>query len=227
MDASLVPCQQTYDNYTFTPELFGFPITTTCADIDVSSDKTSPDNMFFNNNIYDHMAVPTLSKTEMGFRDLSGFSVTRVFEPGDQEISSGLMPVNYYPAYHDQIAANNWGLLQSKQVASVEEAEVKVGRYSVEERKGRILRYLKKRNQRNFNKTIKYACRKTLADKRVRVRGRFAKNNDPSEEKNGLNTSDQSFVQNGSCYDEMICSDDDWLQAAMAGLLYLPYLAGG
>lgn len=30
-----------------------------------------------------------------------------------------------------------------------------VGRYTVEERKDRILRYLKKRNQRNFNKTIK------------------------------------------------------------------------
>jgi hypothetical protein len=31
----------------------------------------------------------------------------------------------------------------------------KVGRYTVEERKDRISRYLKKRNQRNFNKTIK------------------------------------------------------------------------
>ncbi|XP_068653820.1 zinc finger protein CONSTANS-LIKE 4 [Aristolochia californica] len=54
----------------------------------------------------------------------------------------------------------------------------KVARYSVEERKGRILRYLQKRNQRNFNKTIKYACRKTLADRRRRVRGRFASNNE-------------------------------------------------
>lgn len=36
-----------------------------------------------------------------------------------------------------------------------EKEEVKVGKYSVEERKDRILRYLKKRNQRNFNKTIK------------------------------------------------------------------------
>ena len=32
---------------------------------------------------------------------------------------------------------------------------MKVGRYSEEERKDRIVRYLKKRNQRNFNKTIK------------------------------------------------------------------------
>lgn len=38
----------------------------------------------------------------------------------------------------------------------VEEPNImKVGRYSEEERKERIVRYLKKRNQRNFNKTIK------------------------------------------------------------------------
>lgn len=35
------------------------------------------------------------------------------------------------------------------------EPNIKVGRYSVEERKDRIMRYLKKKNQRNFNKTIK------------------------------------------------------------------------
>ena len=35
------------------------------------------------------------------------------------------------------------------------EQNTKVGRYSVEERKERIMRYLKKKNQRNFNKTIK------------------------------------------------------------------------
>lgn len=46
--------------------------------------------------------------------------------------------------------------IQNNQMASMEDANViKVGRYSVEERKDRILRYLKKKNQRNFNKTIK------------------------------------------------------------------------
>ncbi|WJX30216.1 hypothetical protein P8452_18780 [Trifolium repens] len=43
-----------------------------------------------------------------------------------------------------------------------------VRRYSKEESKERILRYLKKINQRNFKKTIKYACRKIVADRRVR-----------------------------------------------------------
>ncbi|KAF2601513.1 hypothetical protein F2Q70_00028307 [Brassica cretica] len=40
---------------------------------------------------------------------------------------------------------------------------------------------MKKRNERNFSKKIKYACRKTLADSRPRVRGRFAKNDEFGE----------------------------------------------
>ncbi|XP_038902180.1 zinc finger protein CONSTANS-LIKE 5-like [Benincasa hispida] len=51
-------------------------------------------------------------------------------------------------------------------------------RYSPEEKKERIERYRTKRNQRNFNKKIKYACRKSLADSRPRIRGRFARYND-------------------------------------------------
>ncbi|XP_062108948.1 uncharacterized protein LOC133819663 isoform X2 [Humulus lupulus] len=57
----------------------------------------------------------------------------------------------------------------------------KVGKLSVEQRKEKIHRYMKKRNERNFSKKIKYACRKTLADSRPRVRGRFAKNDDFGE----------------------------------------------
>ncbi|KAK8601532.1 hypothetical protein V6N13_058773 [Hibiscus sabdariffa] len=49
-------------------------------------------------------------------------------------------------------------------------------RYSPEEKKERIQRYRTKRNHRNFNKKIKYACRKTLADSRPRIRGRFIRN---------------------------------------------------
>lgn len=63
----------------------------------------------------------------------------------------------------------------------MEEANSKVGKYSAEERKERIQRYRAKRTQRNFNKTIKYACRKTLADNRPRIRGRFARNDEAGE----------------------------------------------
>ncbi|XP_057817492.2 uncharacterized protein LOC131030628 isoform X1 [Cryptomeria japonica] len=54
-----------------------------------------------------------------------------------------------------------------------EDGEFKIGQYTVEERRERLYRYRKKRNNRNFNKKIKYACRKSLADNQPRFRGRF------------------------------------------------------
>ncbi|PIN19679.1 hypothetical protein CDL12_07633 [Handroanthus impetiginosus] len=69
----------------------------------------------------------------------------------------------------------------STEKSLMEEANFKVGRYTAEERKERIDRYRAKRTQRNFNKTIKYACRKTLADNRPRIRGRFARNDEAGE----------------------------------------------
>ncbi|XP_030474961.1 zinc finger protein CO3-like [Syzygium oleosum] len=62
-----------------------------------------------------------------------------------------------------------------------EASSCRVGRYSAEERRDRIQKYRAKRTQRNFNKTIKYACRKTLADSRPRIRGRFARNDEAGE----------------------------------------------
>ncbi|KAH0986317.1 hypothetical protein GBA52_013494 [Prunus armeniaca] len=128
----------------------------------------------------------------------------------------------------------NWGIQGNQQVPTIDQdqSNMKVGRYSEEERKERIGRYLKKRNQRNFNKTIKYACRKTLADRRVRVRGRFARNTELSDQE----IEAKKIDSNHTCKDqrsEMYCSndavqmmkydeDDYWLQEAM-GLMYLPY----
>nr|XP_043612160.1 zinc finger protein CONSTANS-LIKE 9-like [Erigeron canadensis] len=56
---------------------------------------------------------------------------------------------------------------------SIIESMNKVCRYSSKEKKESIERYKSKKNQRNFNKKIKYVCRKTLADCRPRVKGRF------------------------------------------------------
>ncbi|KAF3780742.1 Zinc finger protein CONSTANS-LIKE 4 [Nymphaea thermarum] len=101
-------------------------------------------------------------------------AVRRVYSAGDIQ---GL--------HHDQkqqlVGGACGGTPRSDSAAPLEDSAFKVGRYSVEERKQRIHRYLKKRNERNFNKKIKYACRKTLADSRPRVRGRFAKNDDFNE----------------------------------------------
>lgn len=54
-----------------------------------------------------------------------------------------------------------------------------LGRLTPAERLQKILRYRAKRQMRNFNPPIKYQCRKSLADTRPRVRGRFARDNEP------------------------------------------------
>ncbi|GJV21424.1 putative CCT motif family protein [Tanacetum coccineum] len=72
----------------------------------------------------------------------------------------------------------------ASEITSTLEADtfrVTTTKLTTEERKEKIHRYMKKRNERNFSKKIKYACRKTLADSRPRVRGRFAKNDEFGE----------------------------------------------
>ncbi|KAI9079062.1 hypothetical protein K1719_038970 [Acacia pycnantha] len=71
--------------------------------------------------------------------------------------------------------------IQGTQTSNTEETSFKIGRYIAQERKERISKYRAKRSQRNFNKTIKYTCRKTLADNRPRIRGRFARNDETIE----------------------------------------------
>ncbi|KAL6509256.1 hypothetical protein OROGR_022566 [Orobanche gracilis] len=44
-----------------------------------------------------------------------------------------------------------------------------------EDRRVKLSRYRSKKSKRNFDRKIKYACRKALADSQPRVRGRFAK----------------------------------------------------
>jgi hypothetical protein len=51
----------------------------------------------------------------------------------------------------------------------------RVGIYTPQERAAIIARYLSKRAHRNWNKKIRYNCRKSLADRRLRVKGRFVK----------------------------------------------------
>lgn len=53
-----------------------------------------------------------------------------------------------------------------------------IGKISKEERDQKILKYKQKRMGRRFDRRVTYPCRKTLADTRPRVRGRFAKNGD-------------------------------------------------
>ena len=48
-----------------------------------------------------------------------------------------------------------------------------IGTLTPEERKMKIERYLIKRRSRNFGKKVSYACRKRVADSRIRIKGRF------------------------------------------------------
>ncbi|KAE8711832.1 MOS4-associated complex 3A [Hibiscus syriacus] len=99
-------------------------------------------------------------------------SVQRVFKPGDLQ---GLSSENQQLV---GVATTSSTPLASENSILEDSCFNKVGKLSVEQRKEKIHRYMKKRNERNFSKKIKYACRKTLADGRPRVRGRFAKNDE-------------------------------------------------
>ncbi|RWW19307.1 hypothetical protein GW17_00016653 [Ensete ventricosum] len=50
------------------------------------------------------------------------------------------------------------------------------------DRESRVLRYREKRKTRKFEKTIRYASRKTYAEARHRVKGRFARLSDVEHE---------------------------------------------
>ncbi|KAK7404638.1 hypothetical protein VNO78_05593 [Psophocarpus tetragonolobus] len=100
------------------------------------------------------------------FSPLFPHSVRRASSTGDLQRFNGMQ---YY--HHSDSP------LSSESSLIIEEMS-RTSPYSPEEKKVRIERYRTKRNQRNFAKKIKYACRKTLADSRPRIRGRFARNDE-------------------------------------------------
>ncbi|XP_077214204.1 uncharacterized protein LOC143878689 [Tasmannia lanceolata] len=103
-----------------------------------------------------------------GILDLQAGSMRRVLSTGDLQRTNSL---KHSHRSESPLGHENCGV----------DGITKVGRYTAEERRERIERYRSKRNQRNFHKKIKYACRKTLADSRPRVRGRFARNEETGD----------------------------------------------
>lgn len=55
----------------------------------------------------------------------------------------------------------------------------KIGSYAHRERRSRVRRFYEKRQRRVWSRTIKYDCRKKLADNRPRVKGRFVRSEEP------------------------------------------------
>ncbi|KAK1320788.1 Zinc finger protein CONSTANS-LIKE 5 [Acorus calamus] len=100
---------------------------------------------------------------------------------------------------------NSLQLGRSNSESPVANESSRVGRYSAEERRERIERYRTKRNQRNFHKKITYACRKTLADSRPRVRGRFARNGEMGE------SSQSEWRQMDEEEDSCCYEEEEWM----------------
>lgn len=73
----------------------------------------------------------------------------------------------------------------------------RIGIYTQQERAAILARFHSKRLRRNWNKKIRYNCRKSLADRRVRVKGRFIKKDempDTSDPEAGFSpTPDQPY----------------------------------
>ncbi|CAJ2654284.1 unnamed protein product [Trifolium pratense] len=101
--------------------------------------------------------------------DTENGPVRRVYSTGDLD-----QKVNGWQQHYHQSDSP----LSTESNMIIEEMSRAACPYSPEEKKVRIERYKTKRNQRNYNKKIKYVCRKTLADSRPRIRGRFAKNDE-------------------------------------------------
>ncbi|KAK3157738.1 hypothetical protein QOZ80_2AG0127290 [Eleusine coracana subsp. coracana] len=125
--------------------------------------------------------------------------------PGEMQMSGSMSP-GRMPA-----AAST-----TTETSSLEDPNFKSARISVEERREKIHRYIKKRNERNFSKKIKYACRKTLADSRPRVRGRFAKNDDYGESSAGMQNHEEYEQMASMKAEDML--DPDVLQAHLSGM---------
>ncbi|KAL6619085.1 hypothetical protein ACP70R_034224 [Stipagrostis hirtigluma subsp. patula] len=112
------------------------------------------------------LPVPTSPSSSSGdLLEFSSGAMRRVFSTGDLQVMN-VSPSPPPPPLSGDTYNQEVGVPFTQ----------KVGRYSAEERKEKIERYRVKRHQRNFHKKITYACRKTLADSRPRVQGRFARN---------------------------------------------------
>lgn len=69
------------------------------------------------------------------------------------------------------------------------------------DREARVMRYREKRKNRKFEKTIRYASRKAYAETRPRIKGRFAKRSENTEDVGRWFSSTQptaNFMENSS-----------------------------
>ncbi|KAK2372111.1 CCT motif family protein [Trifolium repens] len=135
----------------------------------------------FNNSFFSSFSPPNGTNNELEtchstLMDSPNFQLCELSSPKNNFFSGQMRRPSSVGDLQIMKATNNHG-------SQMEESNFsKVGRYSMEERKEKISKYRAKRKQRKFNKIIKYACRKTLADNRTRIRGRFARNDNETND---------------------------------------------
>ncbi|XP_010253413.1 PREDICTED: two-component response regulator-like APRR1 [Nelumbo nucifera] len=126
-----------------------------------------------NNGFHHHQPIfSTVDESCPEALDLETSAMRKMYSSGD--LQQAILTMQQRQSHHSESPLSHENCCGG-------EGSNKAVRYSAEERKDRIERYRSKRNQRNFNKKIKYACRKTLADSRPRIRGRFARNEEVGE----------------------------------------------
>ncbi|KAK4789280.1 hypothetical protein SAY86_020599 [Trapa natans] len=145
------------------------------------------------------------------FADQDDGPVRRVYSAGDLQRMNGAMSTMATMESCGYKRSESPRLPLMSESSLIIEGMNRACRYSPKEKKERIERYRSKRNKRNFNKKIKYACRKTLADSRPRIRGRFARNDEPDRKSTSPRMEDEWNLQMGREYDELEVEDNNWI----------------
>lgn len=131
---------------------------------------------------FDQFNMDMLPKDLLGvpqLNDLEAPDHTQLFQFFDQAMQN--MPEEFKPWFNfpfdfhvppqpDFPQGLKQTLTQPKNTLS---PQSKIGSITLEERKIKVQKFLEKRKRRNFKKKISYMCRKKVADKRVRIKGRF------------------------------------------------------
>ncbi|KAK1412792.1 hypothetical protein QVD17_34303 [Tagetes erecta] len=157
LDSVCATSSGTYDSPSYTASMA----------IQRSGSSNSIATQFHNNGTFFNQPISSPTDQLLDFEGHSSTAIKRVFSADD--LQGTHMVQSHSHRSESPISSESNSIIESMNKAC---------RYSPDEKKERIERYRSKKTQRNFTKKIKYVCRKTLADSRPRIRGRFARNDE-------------------------------------------------
>lgn len=110
--------------------------------------------------------------------------------------------------------------LESKKLPAINK---RIGKLTQEERQRKIERYRAKRNLRVWEKRISYNCRKKVADKRLRIKGRFVSKEEANRlsERQKHNPKEQESSQ--MIEKHKLCEDNNGNQSVKKVFNVIPY----